>query len=110
MNRAEKEMAKKHAEERKGLSEAEYRQLDLAEALGRKVHYEMFPEEYDFKMDSISDAKDRRRGKNPMSSEYTDKVNARRKELGVSPLGTNGMPTDNSSEEAARQEALRRLG
>jgi hypothetical protein len=110
MNRAEKEIAKKRAEERRDLSDEECRKLDLAEALEKKVHYEMFPEEYDFMMDSISDAKDRRRGENPMSSEYTAKVNARRKELGVSPLGPNGMPTDKSSEEATRKEAFRRLG
>ncbi|MGM0564203.1 MAG: hypothetical protein ACQES2_07730 [Pseudomonadota bacterium] len=32
-----------------------------------------------------------------MSDEYTDKVNARRQSLGVSPLAANGMPADNSS-------------
>lgn len=60
-------------------------------------------------MDSIADVSDRRRGINPMSADYTARVNARREELGVSPLGDNGMPTDNSSWDVARVEALRRL-
>jgi hypothetical protein len=110
MNRAGKEMAKKRAEERKGLSEAECHKLDLAEALIKEIHYEMFPEEYDFMMDSLADASDRSRGKNPMAAEYTAEVDARRKELGTPPLGTNGKPTDNSSWDIAREEALRRLG
>ena len=59
-------------------------------------------------MDSIADANDRRRGINPMSLDYTEKVNARRKERGVPPLGANGLPADDSSWDVARGEALRR--
>lgn len=109
INRVEKYLADKRGEERKDLSEEECRKRDAAEALTNDVHFEMFPEEYDFMMDSISDAKDRKRGENPMSLEYTAKANARRKALGVPPLGPNGMPTDNSSWAVAREEALRRL-
>jgi hypothetical protein len=50
------------------------------------LHMELFPEEYDFTQDSISDAHDRRKGINPMSLEYQDKVNLRRLEVGVEPF------------------------
>lgn len=51
-----------------------------------ELHIKLFPEEYDFTQDSISDAKDRRRGINPMSVEYQDKVNKRRLAMGVEPF------------------------
>ena len=110
MNRVEKERAKKRAELCRELGEERVQKMELAEALAKELHQEMFPEEYDYMMDSISDANDRRRGINPMSAEYTAKVNARRSELGVSPLGQDGMPVDKSSWEVAKTEALRRLG
>lgn len=109
MNRAEKELAKKRAELCEQLREEKVLQMERAESLTRSIHQEMFPEEYDHMMDSISDANDRRRGINSMSAEYTAKVNARRSDLGVTPLGENGMPTDNSSWDAAKAEAMRRL-
>jgi hypothetical protein len=40
-----------------------------------------------------------------MNAEYTAKVNARREELGVSPLGPNGMPTINDSWDVAYRKA-----
>ena len=110
MNRVETYLAEKRAAERQGLSAEESRQLDQIENLTKQIHAELFPEEYDFMMDSIADAGDRRRGKNPMSSDYTEKVNARRTTFGVPPLGPNGLPTDNSSWEVARTEAIRRAG
>ena len=63
--------------------------------LARKLHYKLFPETYDMVGDSMGDAKMRMRGKNPMSSEYTKKVNIRRQGLGFAPLGSDGIPTDN---------------
>jgi hypothetical protein len=110
MNRVEKERAKKRAALCRELGEEQVQKMELAEALAKKLHQEMFPEEYDYMMDSISDANDRRRGINPMSAEYTAEVNARRAELGVSPLGQDGMPVDSSSWEVANKEALKRLG
>ena len=62
-----------------------------------KLHLELFPEEYDFHYDSSVEAKERRRGKNPMSKEYTDFVNARRLSYDVTPLGVNGLPINSSS-------------
>src|SRR5690554_1474147 len=109
MNRADKEMLKKRTAEREGLSEEECRKLDELNELVHDVHYELFPEEYDSMMDSIADANDRRHGINPMSLDYNEKVNARRKERGVPPLGANGLPTDDSSWDVAREEALRRV-
>ena len=110
MNRAEKEMLKKRTEVRKGLSEEESRKLDQLEEMINKIHFELFPEEYDSMMDSIADANDRRQGINPMNADYTAEVNARRRTLGVPPLGVNGLPVDDASWKVAREEALRRLG
>lgn len=112
MNKAKKEAARKLREAYENLSPEELQEFERnrrIESLAEQIHHELFPEEYDFMMDSISDAKDRRRGINPMSDDHTAKVNARREELGVSPLGDNGMPTDNSSWEVAHAEAIRRL-
>ena len=50
--------------------------------LARQWHYQIFPEEYDHMLDSGVDAKERARGINPMSSEYTESVNRRRIQLG----------------------------
>lgn len=116
MNRAKKEQLKRYQEARRGLSEEEVRELNAREArnsaiesLARSIHHEWFPEEYDFMMDSYSDAKDRRRGQNPMSAEYTARVNARRAEFGIKPLGPDGMPVDKESWRLARVEAARRF-
>jgi len=51
-----------------------------------ELHAALFPEEYDCVYDSISEAKDRRRGISPMSAEYIAKTNARRKLLGFAPF------------------------
>ena len=112
MNKAKKEEARKLREAYENRSQDELQEVDQQrrnEALAKEIHVELFPEEYDHMMDSISDAKDRRRGINPMSADYAAKVNARREGLGVSPLGDNGMPIDNSSWDVARAETLRRL-
>jgi len=116
MNRFKKEEARRYREAREGLSEEEIRELDRKEALenqirdlAREIHFEWFPEEYDFMVDSISDAKDRHRGINPMSEDYTQRVNARRREFGVSPLGADGMPTSNESWDIAYAEAKKRI-
>lgn len=53
-----------------------------------ELHLELFPEEYDFMYDSIADARDRARGKNPMSQSYIDEVNERRINMGVKPYET----------------------
>ncbi|MBL3824121.1 MULTISPECIES: hypothetical protein [unclassified Marinobacter] len=112
MNKARAEEARKLREAYENLSQEELQEFEQQrriEALAKEIHFELFLEEYDHMMDSISDAKDRRRGINPMSADYTAKVNARREELAISTLGTNGMPIDNSSWDVASAEALRRL-
>lgn len=53
--------------------------------LARELHVALFPEEYDYVYDSISEAKARARGENPMNAEYIEKTNNRRVELGFSP-------------------------
>ncbi|MDE4139995.1 hypothetical protein [Phaeobacter gallaeciensis] len=47
------------------------------------LHQELFPEEYDFMMDSGVDLKIRRQGGSPMSDDYLKRVNYRRVRLGV---------------------------
>ncbi|WP_415713003.1 hypothetical protein [Maridesulfovibrio sp.] len=51
----------------------------------RELHSELFPEESDFLYDSYADAQDRARGVSPMNQEYIDRVNIRRREMGVKP-------------------------
>ncbi|RUO58665.1 hypothetical protein [Pseudidiomarina marina] len=65
-----------------------------------------FPEEYDFVYDSILESKERRQGTNPMHRDYIEIVQRRRLQLGVTPLGSNGKPTDLSSNEKALQWAI----
>ena len=108
MNKAKKEEARKLREVYENMSEEELQEFNRKrriQSLAEQIHFEMFPEEYDFMMDSTADTNDRRRGKNPMSAEYTEQVNARREGLGVPPLGPNGLPTCRSSWEVARTEA-----
>ena len=116
MNRFKKEEARAYQKAREGLSEADVKRVNEEAArnqqisqLARTLHFELFPEESDNQLDSISDAADRRRGINPMNDEYAAKVNARREELGASPLGPNGMPTTNDSWDVAFREAQKQV-
>lgn len=52
-----------------------------------KYHIALFPEEYDFCYDSIADLSDRKKGLNPMSSEYQRVVDSRRLFLGFEAFG-----------------------
>jgi hypothetical protein len=53
------------------------------------LHSTLFPKEYDFMYDSYADANDRKKGINPMNLAYADRMNQKRIDLGVSPLGSN---------------------
>ena len=112
MNRYKMEEIRKYNKAREGLSEFEIKALDKKEEreaniekLAREIHAEEFSEEYDEQFDSIQDAKERSQGKNPMSQEYTDKVNAKRVSLGIAPLSDNGSPVDNASWELCLSKA-----
>ena len=59
----------------------------------------LFKEEWDALHDSSFDANKRASGQNPMDAEYTARINAKRESFGVSPLGENGIPQDESSKE-----------
>lgn len=116
MNRFKKEENIKNKKVRDGLTNNEIEKLDLEEALKSKInkianeiHTERFPEEYDHMYDSISDANDRNRGINPMSSEYIARVAAKRAEAGVSPLNESGMPVCGDSWEFAYEVAEMRV-
>jgi hypothetical protein len=112
-----KEEIRRKKEARKGLSEEEVKKLDAAEAreeelqtLARKIHSELFSEEYDFMYDSYSDSQSRKQGENPMSEEYIRKVSERRQRLKVPPLLDNGMPPENNNSfDIARKLAEERF-
>lgn len=67
--------------------------------MAQDLHLELFPEEYDEIYDSIADARDRRNGINPMSSEYINRTNADRLALGFSEFSVRrGAQNDNTFE------------
>ncbi|WP_351015713.1 hypothetical protein [Shewanella sp. AC91-MNA-CIBAN-0169] len=66
------------------------------------LHSTLFPEEYDFMYDSYADANDRKKGINPMNLAYADRMNQKRIDLGVSPLGSNGNKDHSTSIELCR--------
>ena len=75
--------------DKNGKSKASASQKSEDEALrhlGRELHAALFPEEYDHMYDSVSEAKDRQRGKNPMSAEYVEKTNTLRAQVGFTPF------------------------
>jgi len=104
MNRERKEQIRKYKEAREGLTPEEILEVDRKDAireeinaLAEELHLKIFSEEYDRMYDTRSDMADRRRGINPMLSEYIEKVQARRAGLGVSLLGSNGLPVSDDS-------------
>lgn len=61
-------------------------------------HQELFPEEYNCMYDSVSEAKARRRGINPMRESYQKEANLRRLKLGVKPyMGNVGVENIDTS-------------
>lgn len=56
--------------------------LDPVHQEARRLHIELFPEEYDFMLDSGVDSIKRGKGINPMSSDYVQRTNLRRQKLG----------------------------
>jgi hypothetical protein len=75
--------------DKNGKSKASASQKGEDEALrhsGRELHAALLPEEYDHMYDSVSEAKDRQRGKNPMSAEYVEKTNTLRAQVGFTPF------------------------
>lgn len=112
MNRYKAEEARKRREARAGLTEFEVQQLDQEEAieadvmeLARKIHFDRFPEEWDFILDDNVDYTNRRNGMNPMSDEYIQNTNKKRTEVGLTPLSDAGTPIDDFSWEIAHKDA-----
>jgi hypothetical protein len=67
---------------------------EAAQRLARELHAALFPEEYDYMHDSVSEAKARLRGENPMGDKHVERVNEQRRQLGftqfvVGPEGHN---------------------
>ena len=108
MQRAKKEEMRKWQEARAGKSGEEIAAIDRADSLEKEINevassigYWFFPEEYDYIYDSVSDAKARRRGKNPMSESYLSSVDKKRQELGLNFLAESGMTTSDLLRELA---------
>jgi len=98
MNRLKKEEIRKYKEARLGKTEGEIAELERQDAINNKInllasalHHHLFPEEYDFMLDSICDAKDRGKGINPMAQNYIKKMDNKREVLGLSLLSKSGM-------------------
>ena len=70
----------------------------------KEIHLKVFSEEIDYMHDSLVDAQDRSNGLNPMSEDYKDRINLKRKKFGVSTLATNGLSLDNSSMDLCIKE------
>jgi hypothetical protein len=70
---------------------------ERVEKLALQLQQTIFPEEYDLVGDSMHDAKLRKQGVNPMSKDYSQRINEKRILLGVSPLSPAGLRVDNSS-------------
>jgi hypothetical protein len=103
-NKWKMEEAKHKRKARSGLSPEQVAALDASEALeeeiqkeARRLQIEMFPEEFDFMFDSNWDANDRSKGINPMSPDYIERINEKRKEMGVSLLSESGRSTSNDT-------------
>ena len=79
--------------------EAAQRQIELdpMHQEARRLHIELFPEEYDFMNDSWVDSIERGKGMNPMSSYYVQRTNLRRQKLGFKPYEIVGENDDTFS-------------
>ena len=115
MNKFKKEEKSKKELETKNLSKTQLEFYEKKESfknefknLLRRMENELFSEETDYMYDSNADLNDRRNGKNPMSKEYTDKVNEKRKWLGLKELNESGLVSDpGASKEYCLQELLK---
>lgn len=116
MNKYKKEEIRKYSKARIGLANNQIAVVDLEdilkkeiENLTKEIHFNRFPEEYDFMLDSIADANIRENGINPMSEEYIEKAIKKRHELGVSQLSNNGMSVSKDSCELCEIEARKQI-
>lgn len=79
---------------------------EARQKLGRELHAALFSEEYDHLYDSISEAKDRQRGVNPMNADHVGKTNMLRAQLGFTPFKV-GPEANNDDTYAWVMEKLR---
>lgn len=66
--------------------------VDSVEVDARRMHCEMFPEEYDYLLDDSVDAARRSKGENPMPQDYQDRVAKKCAELSLLKLCPSEMP------------------
>ena len=112
MNRFKTEEALKRRDARAGLFDIGLKRLDLDEAieaeikeLATSIHIKNYPEEYDLNYDDNVDSARRRKGENPMSEEYINRVNLKRKNEGVTALSSAGMSVNDDTWKIAYTEA-----
>lgn len=92
--------------ERQKASASQKDEGEALQHLGRELHAALFPEEYDHLYDSVSEAKDRQRGINPMNAEHVEKTNTLRAQLGFTPCKV-GPDANNADTYAWVMEKLR---
>ncbi|RLA18111.1 MAG: hypothetical protein DRQ62_14150 [Gammaproteobacteria bacterium] len=97
---------------REGLSELQAKRLNREKAaqseifeLVKNIHIAQFPEEYDFMLDDHVDAAMRKKGINPMNSNYIERVARKRAKQGVQPLSDSGASVSNDSFEICYKQA-----
>ena len=111
MNKFKKEENKKYQESVKNMNQDDKKNYDFLltlqnqfENLTNELHVKLFPEEFDFMLDSNSDAHRRAQGINPMSEEYINEMNEKRIKLGFLHLTQNGYAQDsNKTKEYCKQ-------
>lgn len=93
MNKFKKEEDNKYQEIVKNMNEDDKKNYDFLlnlqndfERLIKELHVKLFPEEFDFMLDSNADVYRREKGENPMSEEYINRTNDKRIKLGFLPL------------------------
>jgi len=117
VNRWKKENPKAKTARRDGLNEDQIAILELEEnnarildEMTRKLHAELFDEEYEYPYDNWYDKKLRDKGINPLTDEAVEAINRKRAKYGVSPITENGLPAADDSWQfcfgKAREEAF----
>ena len=96
--------------------EWEARNASGSRTLAQELHVELFPEEWDWAYDSFLDSNERRRGINPMASDYIERHAQKRFRLGLPPHNPSVVGADpktltwiEEKLESMTAEALRAL-
>ncbi|MBF0265972.1 MAG: hypothetical protein HQL46_11935 [Gammaproteobacteria bacterium] len=84
--------------------------IEKIEALAKKLHLELFSEEYDFMYDNYDEYKQRlNKNINPMSLEYIENVNKKRISHGFQPLPEDGLAENQETLNYCYYQAIHQL-